>query len=175
MKYRYSWSEIVVRVLAVTAIVSCTILLVTEDGHADEYMGAMIGIANSGKNSHAETKFVNVGHRDSFGFGLTYQYEFGGWVDIAGGGRSSSGYAAYQLGVETDGSVLARVMTGPAIITTPDSYLGGVFQFSEDFYIGLKGSNGNTVGILYKHFSSAGLETPNYGRDFAGFQVSIPF
>lgn len=138
-------------------------------------MTAAVGIANSGKNSHAETKFLNVGNRGDLGLGLSYQLEAGGWVDIAGGGRSSSGYGAYQLGVETDGALFARVMAGPALITTPDAYLGGHFQMTEDFYIGLRGHNNNTIGILYKHFSSGGLEQPNVGRDLAGVSVSIPF
>lgn len=169
------WMEIIVRVLALTAIVSCTCYLVMEDGYADDYMTAAVGIANSGKDSHAETKFLNMGHRDYLGLGITHQYELGGWVDIAGRGRSSSGYAAYQLGVETDGSVFARVMAGPAVITTPDAYLGGYLAFTEDFYFGLRGSNNNTVGILYKHISNAGLFQPNVGRDIAGVQISIPF
>lgn len=143
--------------------------------HAEDYATAAVGIADSGKNSHAETKFVNVGHRADLPFGLTYQVEGGGWVDIAGGGRKSSGYGATQVGVQTDGPVVARVMTGPAIITSPDVYLGGNFQFTEDFYIGIKGPNQNTVGIMYKHFSSAGIEQPNVGRDLAGVQVGIPF
>ena len=172
---RLSRSEIGVCILAWIAIISCTIFLVIDDGYADEYMTAAVGVANSGKTSHAETKFANVGYRSYLGLGLSYQAEVGGWVDIAGEGRKSSGYGAYQLGVETDGPTFARVMAGPALISTPDSYLGGLLQFSEDFYIGLRGKNGNTVGILYKHISSAGIEQPNEGRDLAGFQVSIPF
>lgn len=167
--------EVTVCLLAGTAIVACTLLLLTDEGHADEYATAAVGIANSGKDSHAETKFVNVGHRSPLALGLTYQYELGGWVDIAGDGRKSSGYGAFQLGVETDGPVFARVMAGPALITSPDAYLGGVLNFTEDFFAGLHGPNGNSVGVLYKHISNAGLEPPNVGRDLAGVQISIPF
>lgn len=175
MSSKYSWMIITLRIVAFLAIGVCTYFLIIDDSRADDYATAAIGVFNSGKDSHAECKFVNVGHREDIGFGLTEQYEVGGWTDSAGNGRSGSAYTAYQLGVQTDGPVYARVMTGPALITSPDSYLGGVFQFTEDFYIGLKGSNGNTVGIKYKHISSAGLEQPNVGRDFAGFEVGIPF
>lgn len=152
------------------------ILLFSLKARSEEtYATAAVGVANSGKNSHAETKFVNVGRRDQFAFGLTYQYEVGGWVDTAGDGRKSSGYGAYQLGVQTDGPVFARVMAGPALVTNPDSYLGGPVAFTEDFYFGLSGNNKNTVGVMYKHISNAGLEQPNIGRDLAGVQISIPW
>lgn len=175
MGRKLSRIEIVVGVAAGLLILACTLFLIVDDSYADDYATAAIGIANSGKDSHAETKFVNAGHRDNLFLGLSYQFEVGGWVDIRGNGRKSSGYGAYQIGVETDGPTFARVMTGPALITTPDVYLGGAFQFTEDFFLGLRGDNRNTVGLLYKHISSAGIEQPNVGRDLAGVQVSIPF
>lgn len=162
--------RIMLAIVALTAV-----LLITSNSHADDYASAMLGVFNSGKSGLSETKFVNVGHRESTNFGLSYQYEGGGWFDTAHNGRKTSGYIAGQAGVEAGDTVVARVMTGPAIISSPDSYLGGYFQFTEDFAIGIKGSNGNTVYIMYKHFSSAGLEQPNTGRDFAGVSVSIPW
>lgn len=155
--------------------ITLVLILITSVSKADDYMTAAVGVFNSGKDSHAESKFINVGHRDSTILGLTYQYEIGGWTDTASHSRSGSVYGALQAGVETDGLVFARVMTGPALITSPDSYLGGYLNFTEDFYIGLKGPNSNTVGIKYKHISNAGLTQPNLGRDFAGFEVSIPY
>jgi hypothetical protein len=135
----------------------------------------MIGVFNSAKNSKSEVKSTGIGYRDDLGFGLKYGIELGGWIDIAGQGRSSSGYGSYQIGLEAGDSTLARVMVGPAFITTPDSYLGGYFQMTEDFFLGIKGKNGNIIGVKYKHFSSGGLEQPNVGRDLAGVEASIPF
>lgn len=172
---KLSWSEVIVRVLIVAGVTAFTYLLITDDGYPEDYASFAVGVANSGKASLTETKLFNFGHRDKFLFGLSYQYEVGGWIDIAGQGRKGSGYGAYQIGVETDGPIFARVMVGPALITTPDAYLGGAFNFTEDFYLGLSGKNGNTIGVLYKHVSNAGLEPPNMGRDFAGVTVSIPF
>lgn len=170
--------DTLLRYFFIVVILGCTVCLILEkDSPADEdYMTGMLGVFNSAQKSKVETKFLNIGHRSDLGFGLSQQIEAGGWIDSAGGGRGSSGYGAYQIGVETDTEVQGRVMFGPAIITSPDIYLGGIFpQFTEDFYIGIKGHDGNTVGVKYKHISSAGLCSPNMGRDFAGVEIGIPF
>jgi hypothetical protein len=160
-----------------TFILTVIIHSCSKAAHAESYMTGALGVANSGKDSLSESKFFNFGYRDDFGFGLTYQYEGGFWTDIAGNGRKGSAYAAYQLGVTVDNSpVVARVMAGPALISTPDAYLGGVFpQFTEDFYFGMKDHRGNGVGVKYKHISSAGIVQPNVGRDYLGLEVSIPW
>lgn len=144
---------------------------------ADEvYSSAMIGVFNSGKNSLSETKLVSFGVRQDLFMGLVQQFEGGGWIDIAGHGRQSSPYAAYQVGVETSHVITARVMTGPCIIGSPDSYLGGVFpEFKEDFFLGIRGDNTNTVGVKYQHISNAGIFNPNVGRDFMGVEVGVSF
>ncbi len=158
------------------AIIVCTLALILMDNvEADEYASAMVGVFNSGKKSLAETKLVNIGHREYGPGGLCFQYEGGGWVDSVGQGRSGSAYGALQVGVEAGDTVIARVVTGPALISSPDEYLGGIFQFSEDFFMGIRGNSESTVGIKYKHFSSAGLEQPNVGRDFMGVEAAIHF
>lgn len=164
-----------IRIALLIALV-CTILLIfSDDSNADSYVSAMAGVFNSGKSSLSETKLINFGYRNELGFGFSYQFEGGGWADRVGQGRSSSGYVATQLGVQAGDSLISRLMIGPAIITSPDDYLGGYFQFTEDFFVGITGKSGNTVGVKYKHFSSAGIEMPNVGRDFFGFEASIPF
>ncbi len=135
----------------------------------------MAGVFNSGKQSLAEVKFVNIGHREPLFLGLTQQYEAGGWSDSAGNGRHGSIYGAYLVGVEAGANAIARAMAGPAIIATPDSYLGGPIAFSEEFFVGFKSNSGNVVGVMYKHISNAGLYTQNMGRDFAGVQAGITF
>lgn len=143
---------------------------------ADTYATGMLGAFSTESGSKANNKFVNVGYRDYLGFGLTEQYEIGGWWDASGNGRKGSIYGAYQLGLEVDSFLLARFMVGPAFITSPDSYLGGAFpQFTEDLFFGLQGKNGNTLGVKYKHFSSAGIYQPNMGRDLLGVEISIPW
>lgn len=151
------------------------VLLLTTAASADEmYMTGAVGVFNSGKKSLSECKFLNVGERKPLG-PLIQQWEVGGWTDRAGDGRGGSAYGAYQLGFEVHGSMLARVATGPALITSPDSYLGGVFQFTEDFALGEEDSQGHYAVFKYKHISSAGIEQPNIGRDFMGVEIGLHF
>lgn len=164
-----------------------TLLLLSPESDADDkvalyslpssslYATAAVGVFNSGKQSTAESKYLGLGYRDALGYGLTYQYEVGGWTDIAKHGRKGSAYGTAQIGVEADAGITIRAMVGPALISTPDAYLGGTFQFNEDFYAGIRGANGNTAGFKYKHISNAGIMQPNVGRDFAGLEVGIPF
>lgn len=142
---------------------------------ADNYASFMLGVFSSARDAYTETKFLCVGHREPLIFGFTHQYEAGGWTDIAGGGRSGSLYAAYQVGVEAGEGAIGRIMLGPAIITRPDAYLGGPFEFTEDLFLGIKGGNGNIIGVKYKHLSSAGIYQPNEGRDLLGIEASIKF
>ena len=166
---------VILRLALIVGLICALGLVIANDAAADTYMSGMVGVANSGKDSISETKFLNFGYRQPLALGLSQQFELGGWADRAGQGRKTSGYVAWQLGVEAGDTTIARVMAGPALITTPDAYLGGPLEFTEDFFIGIRGKNGNTVGIQYKHFSSGGIYQPNIGRDLVGPQISIPF
>lgn len=164
--------------LAILAIVVCTVLLVlTDESQAEGYAEAAIGVFNSAKHSPIETKFGQMGYRAYSQWGGFIEGEFGGWAHQAGTtGQRSSGYLATLVGVEAEHGVDLRLAVGPAIVTNPDIYLGGNFpQFTEDFFVGVRGRTGTSLGAKYKHFSSAGLVMPNIGRDFLGVEVSLPF
>jgi hypothetical protein len=145
-----------------------------DEPKGEVYSTVAVGVFNSGLHSLSEEKFLNVGYRSALG-PLVQQVEVGGFTDRAGNGRSGSAYGAYQVGFEVHGPILGRICTGPALISSPDSYLGGVFQFTEDFYAGEEDTHGHSIGFLYKHISSAGLEQPNIGRDQMGFQIGLRF
>jgi len=174
---KMSISEILVAIIAGLLIVACTVMLVTEDSYAEDYIDASLGMFHNGYPGPANVKFGQIGHRDRLGLGFFNQYEGGGWVQVnVGDGRKSAGYVADQVGVEVDNGAVIRLATGPALLSTTDSYLGGHFQFTEDLFMGLRDSRTTTaIGFKYKHFSSAGLEMPNRGRDFGGIEISFPF
>jgi hypothetical protein len=69
----------------------------------------------------------------------------------------------------------ASVFSGPTLITSPDIYLGGPLQFNESIYLGIKDKREESIGFAYNHFSSAGIEMPNIGRDFAGLEIKFKF
>lgn len=144
---------------------------------ADDYLDFSIGMFSNGRPSPADVKMVEIGHRDFLGLGFFNQYEGGGWIQVQeGDGRRSSAYAADQLGLEVSDGLVIRIATGPALIGTTDTYLGGHFQFTDEVLLGVEDkSTGSIIGFKYKHFSSAGLEMPNQGRDFGGLEVTIPW
>lgn len=151
----------------------CVLLsMVCVFAYAEDYGSAMLGVFHGAEKHPSEIKFMNIGHRDSFQ-GLVAQYEIGGWVDSAGNGRKSSPYAAYQIGLQAVNQVVGRFMMGPAIVGITDNRLGAVFpQFTTDLYFGIEGEHGVNIGFKYKHISSAGLSSPNVGRDFMGIELS---
>lgn len=136
-----------------------------------------VGIFNSGQNSLAETKILSVGYNSLFyDRRLFTRYELGAFADTAGGGRKSSAFGGYSFGVNVENSSFyGQGSAGAIVLSTPDSYLGGMFQFTEELSFGLNGNKDTKIGVFYKHMSSAGLYDPNIGRDFLGIKVFIPF
>lgn len=135
-----------------------------------------VGVAGSGKDSLAETKLLSIGYKSNIWSDyLIGLWEAGGFVDVTGSGRASSAFGFGGAGVYVDSGPLYLQNTFEiGLITNPDSYLGGPFQFSEDIGVGLKSKSGASIGVNYKHISSAGIELPNKGRDFMTFVVGIP-
>lgn len=118
---------------------------------------------------------ASVGVQEDLWFALKDRFTVGGWVDSSSG-KSSSFLGSTQLGFEVDnGGVLASIFSGPAMISNPDSLLGGYFQFMTDVHFGIQDKQSNYFGIMYRHISSAGIETPNIGRDIIGLELRTPF
>lgn len=124
---------------------------------------------------------------DVKGLALGYQHEIslfetklegGFWNDSSGrSGAKGSGFGQVAIGVEPEaGSFYLNFFQGLGFITTPDSQLGGMFQFFESMGFGIRDQKSKvSVGPTYTHISSAGLEHPNEGRDLMGIQIMIPW
>lgn len=155
--------------LALTALF-CTM------ARADEaFMGFGVGVAGSAKYHTGEVKVGDVGLRDEIYRGIYWQSQVGFFGDGSGDPhRNSSGYVSGGLGMLIDlKPIEMRAGYSIAAITTPDSYLGGRFpQFLGEAYVGVRDHRGNGMGLAYTHISSAGLVTPNQGRDFVILQLS---
>jgi hypothetical protein len=143
---------------------------------ADTYFNYGVGIFDSYANS-LPVKTFSGGYRKFAYKSFFWQGEVGLWGDTAGQGRQSSGYSNFSLGAQVDtGIIVFRSSWGICGITTPDSDLGGNFQFTQDFFIGFKDKFfSNQIGLVYKHISSAGLESPNAGRDFLVLSIGLPW
>ncbi len=136
--------------------------------------GLGLGIGNSAVNSSVETKVLTASHIWDIYDGFYAKARAGYFSDKSGDPtRQSSGFGSFGLGMLVDlKPIEVRVGYGLAAITTPDSYLGGQFpQFSGDLYLGVRDRVGNGIGVSYQHISSAGIWTPNVGRDFMILEV----
>lgn len=135
-----------------------------------------IGVFNSGKRSLSESKLLRFGVEEYVWYNFKEKVNTGFWLDNAGDGRTGSAFISYQLGFNVHNSVFEMSLyTGPALISSSDIYLGGHFQFNDTAYFGICDVEGNSIGVSYNHFSSAGLEVPNIGRDFVGAEIKFPF
>jgi hypothetical protein len=135
-----------------------------------------VGVFDSGKSSPSESKLLYAGYNDYFYHRLMYfRTELGGWNDLAGNGRSGSFFGAYLFGINIENQRwYGNAAGGVAIIGTPDTYLGGPVNFTEEIGFGVNGQHNSKLGLFYKHISNAGIYDPNIGRDFIGAQVTIP-
>jgi len=156
--------------------VSILALIASTTANAGSFGKYGVGILSSAEYGAAATKIFSLGYEEDWFGPFIHQYELGLFADSSGHDRLSSGFGFYSVGVEVNpGYLVVRSLWGVGLITSPDSMLGGNFQFTQDFLIGLRDNRRNMIGFVYKHISSAGLELPNKGRDFITLQVEIPW
>lgn len=122
-------------------------------------------------------KLFELGYQDDLVSVLDYQMSAGVWVDqVPYLGRKSSGYLSWSPGISVTGDwYYLKGFWGVAILSHKDEILGGHFQFKNDLEVGLKDKRGVKIGGCYTHVSSAGIFSPNIGRDFGTVKLQIPF
>jgi hypothetical protein len=161
--------------LIATAIVILSIMGAHKALGDDVSIKGGAGIINNVLDGQA--KYFGVRNEFPALASLTQVWELGGYVDNAKQyGRKSSLVGKYQIGV-TPGpnvGVYTKAFLGPCLISTTDAYLGGHFQFCEDFGLGVRDMY-TFAGLNYGHISSAGLESPNKGRDWVTMEMGVRF
>ena len=136
-----------------------------------------VGLYETSDKTLSSSKLFSLGYISEFLGPLVRQYEVGAYFDNSHReGASGSGFADFAIGLDVrPGDFVARSTWGAGAITSPDTILGGWFQFTQDLYLGITDKTGNAIGLNYKHISSAGIYKQNKGRDFLTVQVSIPW
>lgn len=124
-------------------------------------------------NTTSTMKFVSLGVQEDLWTIVKQRATVGGWIDQSPG-NASSGFIAGQLGVEiVNSGWVGSTFFGPGAISQSDNLLGGWFQFMSSLEFGLRDINGNYIGAMFRHFSSAGVETPNLGRNVLGLELKF--
>lgn len=153
--------------------------LISVPASADQaFLGYGLGVFGSARHSPSETKILNLGYRKKLLSGIYWQSKVGIWGDGSGDhSRKSSGYGSSGLSLQVQFQpVEIRTGWSLAAISSPDSYLGYYFpQFNGELYLGVRDQFSNAIGVQYEHISSAGIVTPNQGRDFCTLQLSREF
>lgn len=153
------------------------LLLLSSVSYAETspYFKYGLGIFHSAEPRFTTVKTLSLGVQMPFFAGLIQQVEAGAWVDTSGiDGRSGSQYLGWSTGVDiTAGYLNAQSLWGVTGITNTDNMLGGHFQFHQDLFLGLKDAKKHYIGFNYSHFSSAGLSSPNLGRDLLSLKIGF--
>jgi hypothetical protein len=152
------------------------VLLLTSLAHADELvLDGGLGVFDTKGTSISQNKYLKLGLQEDLWGAFKQRMNVGFWLDNRGAGYSNAGFVGYQIGFEVTNSVFQMsIFSGPTLISSTDSQLGGVFQFNETLFLGIVDKNGNAIGPVYSHFSSAGIEFPNQGRDYFGLLMKFP-
>ena len=130
-------------------------------------IGPTLNIPNGAAN-----KMFSLGLSESITSLWDYQFEVGTFTNLTNG---SLLYWSLEVGPTLDfGAFYTKFLTGPAMISYTNQYLNTAVQISSDLEMGLKDRRDITMGLGYKHFSNAGITSPNLGRDFLYLKLSIP-
>ena len=147
-------------------------------GAQDEmFLDVGLGTFSTEGKSLSEVKFAKLGIQEEIWDSFKHRFNVGGWLDQRGEGKTNAAFASYQLGFDVTNDVLEMgIFSGPGLISSTDTSLGGYFQFNETVYLGIRNPKSDeSIGISYNHFSSAGLEMPNQGKDFMCLEIKFPF
>lgn len=151
-------------------IVALAMLVATTSASAHELqLDLGLGAFDTEGTSISQVKLFKLSLQEPLWRILEQRFNIGGWQDIRPT-MSSAGFTSYQVGLDVRNSVFeSSVFFGPGLISATDPYLGGYFQFNVSVFVGFRDAKtGVSLGIDYNHFSSAGLEMPNQGKDFLG-------
>lgn len=126
--------------------------------------------------SLSQVKFAKIGWEEDLWGPFKQKFNTGAWLDSRGPQYSNSAFLGFQLGFEVSNDIFqGSIFTGPNVISNTDASLGGYLEFNESAFFGIVDKDKDAIGIAWNHFSSAGLSSPNLGKDFIGLQIKCPF
>jgi len=103
-----------------------------------------------------------------FGTDSYYQFNAGGWT-----GSTSAYLIGVARGLQWDFKrTTVRLSLGASLISDTSELLSTPFEFYEQFLIE-RHIRGLDLGLSYRHWSNAGLKTPNVGMNFLGLQIQV--
>lgn len=131
-------------------------------------VGIKYGLQVTDQVTAKEVKFVSAEYQAPISNIFRHKFAVGSWFDQnINLGQSSSQFTAYSMGIKVDaGYLYVENMFGIGLISRTDALLSTNFEFTEELGAGIQDKLGKYIGFTVKHFSNAGLQLPNYGRNF---------
>ena len=124
-----------------------------------------------------EAKFLAIEYQTDLTLFFQHKIGIGGWFnDHPQFNRSSATFISYSVGIQVrPGPFYFENFFGISGISKTDSMLSTNFEFTEEIGMGVMDGLGRFIGIGYKHFSNAGFQLPNKGRDFFIINTGINY
>ena len=136
------------------------------------------GAAVTDVDKPQESQYFSAQWSEPIYGGVRWRVEAGGYTRLRAESedRYPSAFGNVGVGLRPNtGRFLMESYWGVGGITRPDANLGGPFNFFHSFRIGAVDKQGVGVVLWMNHISSAGINNPNVGRDFAGFSWVVAF
>lgn len=157
--------------ISVLQIATCNTALAVPE----YYVNYGLGVEPQYTFPNSTIKMISLGETDHLWKVFEYKLDFGAYIDNSQT-QGLIGFASPQIGLRTKGEgFYVGYFVGPALITQTDTRLDDLFEFDNDFELGIRDNRGVRLGVDYKHLSDGGLTSNNIGRDFFLFQLTIPW
>lgn len=168
MKFIKEWGFVVFWLVALVGLFSTS-------SRAADY-SIKFGPSIENDSTDGSSKIFGVRREDPIIKGIYNAVELGGYTDSGGQGRKAAGLVKFQLGTKPGPmtGMFGKAFVGPCLISKTDTVLGGNFQFCTDIGVGIRDKD-TFMDVGYGHVSSAGLESPNHGRDALIFETGLSF
>lgn len=161
---------------AIIVLTIASILIASSISHAYELglkYGVGFGVPNA--TDTTEAKLVSFDLSNELGSLFRHKLSAGAWIDPHPEfNRSSATFSSYSIGLRVEpGYFYFEDYAGLALISETDSMLSTNFEFTEEVGMGVKDNEGRFFGLEYRHFSNAGIQDPNKGRDFVLINTGV--
>lgn len=138
-------------------------------------LGLKYGLETTDQVTAKEVKFVSLEYQNDIAFIFRHKLAAGAWFDQNTDlNQSSSNFVAYSMGIKVQpGPLYLENLFGISMISRTDALLSTNFEFTEELGVGLQDEYGRYIGFSFKHFSNAGIQLPNIGRNFVLISTGI--
>lgn len=160
---------VIIGSIAVTALYITLGFMAAFSSKCNAYeLGIKYGLETTDQVTAKEVKFVSLEYQNDIAFIFRHKLAAGAWFDQNTDlNQSSSNFVAYSMGIKVEpGIFYLENLFGISLISRTDALLSTNFEFTEELGVGVQDEYGRYIGASFKHFSNAGIQLPNIGRNF---------